>query len=87
MREDFFDVGAQLHRHFLLVGFIFFLNRFNVIPEGVIRLTKTGVGVLHPVVFVVFLIGTFGVVFRHGVSPLSWGQPRGQQYLRSLNPS
>ena len=62
--RDFFDVGAQLHGDLLLVGFVL-LHRFNVVPEGVIRFSKSGVGVLHPVVVIVLNVGRVGFVACH----------------------
>ena len=62
--RDFFDVGAQLHGDFLLMGFVF-LHRLNVVPQGVIGFTEASVGVLHPVLVVVLNVGRVGFVACH----------------------
>ena len=63
--RNFLNVGAKLHGNFLLVGFVF-LHRFNIVPQGIIRLTKASVGVLHPVLFIVVdVFGRVGFVACH----------------------
>ena len=63
--RNLFDVGPQLHGNLLLVRLVLF-NRFNVVPQRIIGFTKTGVGVLHPVVFIVVdVLGRVGFVACH----------------------
>ena len=54
-----------MHGNLLLVRLVLF-NRFNIVPQRIIGFTKTSVGVLHPVVFIVVdVLGRAWFVARH----------------------